>query len=120
MKLLLDMNIPLKYASLLEKRGFKPIFWSDVGSPSAADAEITDYARRNNYVVLTYDLDFSAILSVTHEQKPSVIQIRASVVQAEIAADLIASALFQNANAMENGAIMSIGLKKSRLRLLPL
>jgi len=120
MKILLDMNIPLKYVALLEKRGFAPLCWSDVGAPSATDAEIMAYARNNNYIVLTYDLDFSTILSVTHELKPSVAQIRASAIHAERAVDLIANALIQNAEEMEKGAILSIDLKKARLRLLPL
>ena len=120
MKILLDMNIPLKYAALLADRGIMALRWSDVGAPSASDVEIMAYARENNYIVLTYDLDFSAILSTTHELKPSVAQIRASVLHAEQAVDLVASALIQNADEMEKGAILSIDLKKSRLHLLPL
>ena len=120
MKVLLDMNIPLKYEALLAERGIIPLRWSDVGSPSAADTEIMAYARENNYIVLTYDLDFSTILSVTRELKPSVAQIRASIFHAEQAVDLITTALFQNSAEMEKGAILSIDLKKARLRLLPL
>jgi len=120
MKILLDMNIPLKYAALLEKSGILPLRWSDVGRPDATDAEIMAYAREHSYTVLTFDLDFSTILSVTHELKPSVVQIRASVLHAERAVDLIAVALIQNAEYLESGAILSIDLKKARVRLLPL
>jgi len=35
------------------------------------------YTRTNGYVVFTHDLDFSAILAATHDDKPSVVQIRA-------------------------------------------
>jgi len=35
------------------------------------------YASANDSVVLTHDLDFSAILAATHGKKPSVVQIRA-------------------------------------------
>ena len=120
MKILLDMNIPLKYAALLADKDIMAVRWSDIGAPGASDAKIMAYARENNYIVLTYDLDFSAILSATHELKPSVAQIRASVLHAEKAVDLIASALIQHADEMEKGAILSIDLNKSRLRLLPL
>ena len=120
MKILLDMNIPLKYAALLANRGIDAIRWSDIGAPSASDIEIMAYARENNYIVLTCDLDFSAILSATHELQPSVAQIRASVLHAKEAVDLISLALLQNADEMEKGAILSIDLKKARLRLLPL
>ena len=120
MIVLLDMNIPLKYSSLLADRGIQSLRWSDIGAPNASDKEIMAYARENNCIVLTCDLDFSAILSATHDQKPSVAQIRASVLHAERAVDLVASALIQNADEMDKGAILSIDSKKARLRLLPL
>jgi len=120
MKILLDMNIPFKYAALLAKKGLEVMRWPDVGAPDAADLEIMAYARNNDFIVLTCDLDFSAILSITHELKPSVAQIRASVHHAEQAVDLIASALFRYADDLKKGAILSINLKKARLRLLPL
>jgi predicted nuclease of predicted toxin-antitoxin system len=34
MKILLDMNIPLKYVALFEKKGFMSLLWSDVGEPT--------------------------------------------------------------------------------------
>ena len=120
MKVLLDMNIPLIYAELLAKKGVQSLRWSDVGVPNAADAEIMAYARDNDYIVLTYDLDFSTILSVTHELKPSIAQIRASVQYAGRAVDLIATALLQNEIELAKGAILSIDLNKARIRLLPL
>ena len=42
------------------------------------------YGRANNYIVLTHDLDFSAILAATHGEKPSVVQIRADNVSPEV------------------------------------
>ena len=120
MKILIDMNIPLKYSELLGKKGFESVRWSNVGAPGAADIEIMTYARENNLIVLTYDLDFSAILSTTHELKPSIVQVRASVLHAEQTIDLIVSALLQNEEELKRGAILSIDAKKARLRLLPL
>jgi predicted nuclease of predicted toxin-antitoxin system len=120
MKILLDMNIPLKYAELLISKGVDCIRWSDIGSPNATDIEIMEYARNNDFIVLTFDLDFSAILSMTHELKPSIAQIRASVAHAEKAVDLISTALFRNAKKKKKGAILSIDLNKARTRLLPL
>lgn len=120
MKILLDMNIPFRYAALLAKKGVEVLRWPDVGAPDAADIEIMEYARNHDYIVLTCDLDFSTILSVTHELKPSVAQIRASVLHAERAVDLIVSALVRYKDDLKKGAILSIDLKKARLRLLPL
>jgi len=120
MKVLLDMNIPLKYYTLLAERGIEVLLWTDVGTPSASDAEIMAYAHENDFTVLTCDLDFGTILSVTHDLKPSVTQVRASVIHAERAVDLIATALTQYADDLDKGAILSIDLKSARLRLLPL
>jgi predicted nuclease of predicted toxin-antitoxin system len=120
MKILLDMNVPLKYGVLLANADINYVRWSDVGSPNATDTEIMTYAREHDLIVLTYDLDFSAILSATHETKPSIIQVRTSVHHAKKVVDLIVAALIQNADEMTKGAILSIDLKKSRLRLLPL
>ena len=120
MKILLDMNIPLKYADLLSKKDIECIRWSDVGAPTATDLKIIEYARNNDFVILTFDLDFSAILSMTHDLKPSIAQIRASVIHAEEATNLIFTSLLQKADDLKKGAILSIDLKKSRIRLLPL
>ncbi|MCL2366457.1 MAG: DUF5615 family PIN-like protein [Oscillospiraceae bacterium] len=120
MKILLDMNIPLRFAKLLTQSGFDVLLWSDVGAPNALDSEIMLYARENDLIVLTYDLDFSTILSVTHELKPSVIQIRASVVHAERAVELLKSAILQHEEDLKKGAVLSIDINKSRLRILPI
>ena len=120
MKILLDMNIPLKYSALLTKSGIEAIRWSDVGAPDATDMEIMAYARENDFIVMTCDLDFCTILSVTHELKPSVAQIRASIIHAQRAVELITTALIQYDDDLKKGAVLSIDVNKARLRLLPL
>jgi len=120
MKILLDMNIPVVYAGLLAQEGLEVLRWSDIGAPNATDLEIAEYARANNFIVMTCDLDFSTILSVTHDLKPSVVQIRGSIIHAKKAASIITVALLQSAEALENGAILSIDSKNARLKLLPL
>jgi len=120
MKILLDMNIPLKYTALFAKKGLKAVRWSDVGAENATDIEIMEYARANNFIVMTCDLDFGTILSATHELKPSVVQIRGSLVGVERAVDIIEAALRQGEEYLEKGAILSIDSKNARFRLLPL
>jgi predicted nuclease of predicted toxin-antitoxin system len=63
---------------------FGAAHWSSVGSPHALDQEITAYAAKHDYVVLTNDLDFGAILAVTHGEKPSVVQIRSENLSPDI------------------------------------
>ena len=120
MKLLLDMNIPLKYAKLLKEKGFEVLRWSDVGEPKAPDNQIMAYAREHGFIVVTYDLDFSAMLSATHDLKPSVVQIRATLPKATELVELVVSAMLQNEENLKRGAILTIDLRKARFRILPL
>jgi len=45
MKILVDMNLPPKWADLLVKRGIESIHWHVVGAHDASDIEIMEYAR---------------------------------------------------------------------------
>ena len=120
MKILIDMNLPPKLADLLIDKGIEAVHWSKVGAIDAKDIEIMTYAHNNDYIVLTCDLDFNTILAVTHNLKPSVVQIRVQGFRSEQSIDLISSALLQSVIELEKGAILTIDTKKFRLRLLPL
>lgn len=54
-----------------------------------------DFARANGYVVLTHDLDFSAILPATQGDKPGVVQIRAEDVSPGVIGAPVIAALRQ-------------------------
>ena len=77
MKLLVDMNLSPRWIELLKSSGVEAVHWSVIGKANAPDTEIMAYAMTNDWIVLTHDLDFSAILAVTQGEKPSVVQIRA-------------------------------------------
>jgi predicted nuclease of predicted toxin-antitoxin system len=62
MKVLIDMNLSPRWATVLTHAGLEAVHWSRLGAGDAADIEIMAYARTNDYVVLTHDLDFAAIL----------------------------------------------------------
>jgi predicted nuclease of predicted toxin-antitoxin system len=64
-------------SSFLLDAGCEAVHWSIVGKADATDSEIMAFAAANDYVVLTNNLDFAAILASTHHKKPSVVQIRA-------------------------------------------
>ena len=65
MKLPVDMNLSPRWIVLLTTSGFEALHWSTVGQANARDTEIMAWAAANGYVVLTHDLDFSAILAAT-------------------------------------------------------
>ncbi len=78
------------------------------------------YAGVNDYVVLTHDLDFSAILAATHGEKPSVVQIRTDNMNLNEVGKQVIAALLQMTSYLEEGALLTIDPKRTRLRLLPL
>jgi len=120
MKILVDMNLSPRWIDLLVAAGFHAKHWSSVGAVDASDTEIMAYARQNDFVVLTHDLDFSAILAVTRGQKPSVVQIRAMDVGPDAIGDAVVGALNQMSGKLAEGALLSVDPRRTRVRLLPL
>jgi len=120
MKLLVDMNLPPKFADMLVTQGIEVEHWYRVGAPDAMDEEIMRYALQHDFIVVTCDLDFSAILSVTKGNKPSVIQVRSrDMPWIDLAEKVIQSAI-QSSIDLDSGAILTIDANRERLRLLPL
>ncbi|MGK2925923.1 MAG: DUF5615 family PIN-like protein [Lysobacterales bacterium] len=66
---------------------------STLGAANAPDTEIMAFAKANGYIVLTHDLDFSAILAATQGDKPSVVQIRAENVSPDVIGKPVIDAL---------------------------
>jgi predicted nuclease of predicted toxin-antitoxin system len=79
-----------------------------------------DWARANDYVVFTHDLDFGAILAVTRAEGPSVLQIRAQNVLPEHLGEVVMAALRQFAQQLEVGALITVDEGASRARILPI
>ncbi len=120
MKLLVDMNLSPRWIALLGDAGCQAEHWSVVGKHNAPDFEIMAYAAEHDYVVLTHDLDFSAILAATHGQKPSVVQIRIEDVSPEVAGPQVLAAIRHLQADLEVGALVTVGPRRSRVRMLPL
>jgi len=120
MKLLIDMNLSPRWIAVLKESGFEALHWSTAGQSNAHDSEIMAWAAANGYVVVTHDLDFSAILAVTQGVAPSVVQIRAEDVSPSVIGTIVVGALHQMESELEAGALLSIDDKTMRLRILPL
>jgi predicted nuclease of predicted toxin-antitoxin system len=120
MKLLLDMNLTPRWVPYLDTAGFETLHWSKVGRADAPDEEIMAYAAKLGFVVLTHDLDFSAILAATKGKKPSVVQIRAQNILPETIGTQVVMALRHTDAELEAGALLTIDPDRTRIRLLPL
>jgi len=120
MRILIDMNLSPRWVDVFSIHSIEAVHWSSVGCVEASDFEIMAYAETNNYAVFTYDLDFSAILAINRYHKPSVIQIRTGNISPSIVGQLVINALFAATAEIEKGALITIDINKTRLRILPL
>ncbi len=120
MKLIVDMNIPPSFCQKLQQAGIEAVHWSYVGNPSATDEEIFSYAQEKRYAILTYDLDFAIILAHTRSKAPSVIQIRTNDILTEEITSSVITTIQKHENEIKEGAIVTIDINKSRIRILPI
>jgi len=103
MKVLVDMNLSPRWMGVLGDAGFEAAHWSSLGASNASDSQIMDFAQANGYVVVTHDLDFSAILAATQGKMSSVVQIRAERVSPDAIRAAVIAALRQMADELQKG-----------------
>jgi predicted nuclease of predicted toxin-antitoxin system len=120
MKILVDMNLSPAWVPVLEEEGHTASHWSSIGSLNTPDREILSWAKANEYVLFTHDLDFGAILAATEAEGPSVIQIRAQDISPDHAKVLLLTTVKRFSRNLLEGALISVDEEKSRVRLLPL
>jgi len=120
MKILLDMNLSPRWVETLQAEGWETLHWSHVGDPRATDEAIVEWARQHGFVIFTHDLDFGALLALTRAKGPSVIQVRTQDILPETLAGMLLPILKRYEKEIEEGALLTIDLYKSRLHLLPL
>jgi len=120
MKILLDMNLSPAWVSFLEHEGYEVKHWSSVGAITAPDTEIMEWARRNEYIVFTHDLDYGTLLFVTKAVAPSVLQLRCEDIRPTSVGTIVVRALEKAQKEIEQGVLVTVDLRKSRIRLLPL
>ncbi len=119
-RIVIDMNLSPDWAALLTNEGWPSVHWSTIGNPRAPDREIMDWARANNHVVFTHDLDFGTMLALTHASGPSVVQVRSQDILPDHLMPVVASALQQHQSELAAGAIVVIDPSKLRVRILPI
>ena len=120
MKFVVDMNLAPSWVVRLTRLGFEAVHWSTIGAATAPDDEILAWAREHRYVLITNDLDFSAILAASSGQAPSVLQIRAQDLLSDTNVSRVATAIEALRADIEAGALLSIDEAGTRVRMLPL
>ena len=116
MKLLVDMNLSPSWVNRLVRHGFETVHWSSIGAATAPDVEIMTWANEHEFVLVTNDLDFSAILAAGAANGPSVVQIRTQDLLSENAISIVVTALEAHRKDVERGALLSIDEGGTRVR----
>jgi len=119
-KIVVDMNLSLEWVPELTRHGYSAVHRQSISDPSADDSVIVEWARTNDYVVFTHDLDFGTVLALTHAAGASVIQVRGQNVLPEHLGPMVALALTQHDSSLASGALVVVDEKKVRVRVLPL
>lgn len=107
-------------AVLLRGEGWEALHVKEVGLDRAPDVEILEFVRNDNLVCVTLDHDFHAHLARAQMNAPSVIRLRLEGLPAIDQAALIRRVWDYCAQAISEGAAVTVDSKTIRVRRLPL
>jgi predicted nuclease of predicted toxin-antitoxin system len=75
-RFLADLNISPLTVAELRRHGWDVMRSSQLVPATAPDTEIFELARRDGFVVITQDLDYSTLLALSGHAKPSLVTLR--------------------------------------------
>ena len=87
---------------------------------TAIDSEILNKALHEKRIILTHDLDFGKLLATAGTKSPSVVIFRLKNMRPENVNRFCDRIIDRFADALEKGAILSVGDKRIRCHLLPI
>lgn len=119
-KFLADMNISPQTVKFLKQQGWDIIRVSDVLPMAASDIEILNFARQDNRVIITYDLDFSMLVALSGNNQPSLITLRVSSTNPIVITQKILEIIPQVETELQAGCAITINDDNLRIRKLPI
>ena len=120
MRFLADAGISPKTVEFLKQLGHEAVHVRTLGLQRAPDAELVHRARADSSVVLTFDLDFGAVLALDIVDRPSVVIFRLSDERAESVNRRLETVLAEQGKALESGALVLVEDTRYRVRRLPI
>ena len=119
-RFLVDMNLSPRIVTDLRQEGWDILRVSQVLPMDAEDSEILKFARQQNRVIITQDLDFSSLLALGGYEKPSLITFRLSVPDPEIITRKLLELLPHIEEGLLEGCAVVIDDRRVRVRHLPI
>src|ERR1700750_2190197 len=114
MKVVVDMNLSPEWVQEFKNQGIDAVHWSSVGKFDAPDGIIMDWARTNDHIVFTHDLDFGTALALTKTEKPSVIQVRTQNVTISHLSKMVIPTIKDYTDLLQKGALLVLDDDKKR------
>jgi len=120
MRFLADMGISQTTVKWLRGEGHDAIHLRDEKLQTLEDSLIIIKARFEERIILTFDLDFAALMAVSNEKLPSVVILRLKNQKYSNQISKIKSVLEESSLSLINGAIISVDESSFRVKHLPL
>jgi predicted nuclease of predicted toxin-antitoxin system len=120
MRILADAHISPASVDFLRSLGHDAVRIGKVLSAEATDREIVEYAAREDRVILTQDLDFSAIIALSRRTTPSVISVRLGSARIETVNETLAVQLARLESEVSRGVLATVEGSRIRIRSLPI
>jgi predicted nuclease of predicted toxin-antitoxin system len=115
-----DVHISPLTVETLQQQSYDILRVTEVLPATATDAEILEFARLEGRIVLTQDLDFSALVALGHYVQPSLVTLRLSSAQPDFVSQRLLEVLPQLEQALIEGAAITVEDNTARCRKLPI
>jgi predicted nuclease of predicted toxin-antitoxin system len=120
LKFIADVHISPITVAELRKSGYQIYRVTDYLPAHAKDSEIIKLARCEKAIIITPDLDFSALIAKSGLSQPSVISLRVGNVKPSVISSILKMVLPLIEKELEAGAIVSVEESQYRVRKLPI
>lgn len=117
---LADMNLSPVTVEDLRREGYDVVRVSDLLPVDAPDSEILELARQRDAVVVTQDLDFSALLALSGYDRPSLITLRLTNTDPYLVSERLKQVLGQVEQRLNEGCAVTVDDANIRIRNLPI
>jgi predicted nuclease of predicted toxin-antitoxin system len=120
LRYLADMNVSPKTVSAFQRLGVDMIRTSSLLPDNASDETILNLARKTGRVLITQDLDFSALLAIHGYDRPSLITLRLSHSDPQTVTDRLYVVIPQIEDDLAAGCAVTVDDRVIRIRQIPI
>lgn len=120
LKFIADIHISPLTVKALQNKGYDIVRITDKLPATASDKEIIQLAHNEKAVIITQDLDFSAIVAQSNLNGPSVVSLQVADAKPTIITRILITMLPLIEADLIEGAIISIDEKEYRIKKLPI